>query len=829
MHSDLIYHTLYNRNYGRCEDYHGERHQAAYSECDWFKEQMYKFILRNKNNYADRSLFGETKRFLETSNCPWNETDYKNHFYGGVRLTSMREKAMNDKSYDPPKVRKTKSHSYIKKTANQIEKLLLRQNDESTILSVLNEISKNKYLPRKISQYPLGEQVCTIDELSKVMSVIMPFYTDKQLTQKEVLLASICILDGEQMQNFHIMRDFCSKSFKNDNYSKVKARKQHFLSSTDKLLFDPIINSRTVYPLDVFRHAFNFWISSTHPNPNPSKTRTLKDASGSKTKHPQYICYTSYKTVYEEWSEHETTIQLCIELKCSIPSNQWFQNVRPKFIYPVDDTDYSHCSKHANWTNINKPLLQIFKSSQYHKCGSKECVNYVDDGSDVCKCVKCASCPYLNGLFTLTPTKFIKFVSCNNNCKYSNLGCWRSECKSCGVAYLQKIFDGTLCSLSVPDDTFLHFDKHEKYKNVHSINNDGGCVPKKLSWQCFVPEYLNQYRIMAKHHTQYIYGFRTRRDWTDRAQSNIPLNACSSHFDYINSPKPVSKIKTYQQWSSRDAVSLLATVSRITCFDDASDRNGQNQPNAATKYFTKELQYSYFSIDAKHDWCAALYNVEVHIQKLQKYFQTQLQRTLTHFHGYSDRGEFSCSAFIVGLGHIVERLGLSELYWTFTTPEHGKSKCDCIGSMIKRCIQTGVNDGYIVYDPEAETYDKTIIRALNEKFIDNDITIERSNFSIPINTVHHIKQDSFCGSITDITEYFAWNIRSPTNIWRRYLDCKCVSCLNKNRNCSNSNVCGQWMRYQIPKSFIKSDVPLWIKSEAIDAGLIAYGPSNKND
>eukprot|EP01083_Nonionella_stella_P003106 8832_1 len=75
-----------------------------------------------------------------------------------------------------------------------------------------------------------------------------------------------------------------------------------------------------------------------------------------------------------------------------------------------------------------------------------------------------------------------------------------------------------------------------------------------------------------------------------------------------------------------------------------------------------------FSSDPVHDWAASLYVVEEHLKKMQKYYENTLNRTLTHFYGYSDRGEFGCSAFLVGLGHIKQKLGLRELFWTFTCP-----------------------------------------------------------------------------------------------------------------------------------------------------------------
>eukprot|EP01083_Nonionella_stella_P003105 8831_1 len=159
------------------------------------------------------------------------------------------------------------------------------------------------------------------------------------------------------------------------------------------------------------------------------------------------------------------------------------------------------------------------------------------------------------------------------------------------------------------------------------------------------------------------------------------FNALYSHFDWINNIKPESAEKTASHWSNRDGVSLCCTINRFTVLDDPNTsvchRHGVcrcsgdchcNDEDHDHDIYTKEAQISYFSSDPVHDWAASLYVVEEHLKKMQKYYENTLNRTLTHFYGYSDRGEFGCSAFLVGLGHIKQKLGLRELFWTFTCP-----------------------------------------------------------------------------------------------------------------------------------------------------------------
>ncbi len=98
------------------------------------------------------------------------------------------------------------------------------------------------------------------------------------------------------------------------------------------------------------------------------------------------------------------------------------------------------------------------------------------------------------------------------------------------------------------------------------------------------------------------------------------------------------------------------------------------------------------------------------------------------FYGYSDRGEFSCSAFIVGLAAIKSGLKLDEIFWTFTCPQHGKSRCDAEGAILKCCVKKNVDAGNVFYNPCIESYDKTIARLLNDKFVNKGTSIERQLF-----------------------------------------------------------------------------------------------------
>ena len=552
----------------------------------------------------------------------------------------------------------------------------------------------------------------------------------------------------------------------------------------------------------MFEHAYKFWIESTHPNPNPSKVRVIFDhINRTKTIHSRHICYDTYSSIYDDYCAHQTTIDLCAKYKKPIPSKVWFLRLRPAFIYPVDHSDFSNCSVHSNWSNLNRALLSIIYNKKYHNCNSEHC-------------------PINKGLFELSLTKFIKTISCPTICSslYPNAECIISKCNKykchdskcihclhsicdqddCGVAHLRNILNGTACSnLSIPNELQITFDFHRSYdtiapkkktetKTKKMLKKDSNFIPLTLSWADFIPFYCKEYLKYSKHHITYIYQFRTRRDFIDTTQTKIPLNALVSHFDFINNIKPTSQIKTQSQWSNRDGITLLSVISRYI---------GENAQ-------TNESSYNYMSSDPKHDWPAAIYLVEKHIQNKKKFFKDELHRDLTVFYGYSDRGEFSSSGFLAALSLIKPRLGLDRLVWTFTCPQHGKCKCDAEGHTIKTCVRSGVNGNKIKYNPTIENYDITLIRYLNEKLM-KDQTLKRKFFSIDINAINHIKQHKLCTTMDKISQYHQFDIRSNSKILRRTLDCKCTHCLSVDpmdwdaEECDNGHLVGKWEEYKM--------------------------------
>ncbi len=784
----------------KAANFHGTKHQAAYSHDGWFREQLYRFVFYRKHEVAIKDLYSECEFFLSGTNCTWNKKKLKNEFYRKI------QKAVTDKTFTPPKY-EINNATKQKEIAHEIAQLLLYKNNEESLTNILNVISKNKNLNEKLSQFPIGEQIITINEIARVLRAIRQYSSHSDLKLKENLLAALCCLNPDNsIANPHIIKTLSPKSFKRQKYSKIKTLKKRFNGGETRSLCNNIKNVRLIYPIELFQWALDFWLEMTHPNPNTKKTRVLTDKNKNKFIHPQHICYVSFDTVYDDWKSHETTQLICDKYNKPIPSKQWFFNIRPIFIYPVDDTDFSHCSVHHNWDNISKVMKQIITSPKYHHCGTKQCPNNIAK-QEKCECHVCSQCPILNGLFKLSPTKFIKKISCKNNHPlYPDSKCFRSECDNinCGAEYLQKVIGGNFCAaLNVSNDKLFKYNYHKKYRNPISDNSDDGLHKLTVNWTDLKANYLTEYRTFSKHHIAYIYNHRTRRDWIDKTQTNIPPNTAQTHFDYINNIKLQSMIKTAGQWSNRDGISLCCTVNRFAVSDEESTSH------------TKEVSFSYFSADPHHDWAAALYVVEEHIKNMQKYFKNELKSELHNFYGYSDRGEFSCSAFIIGLGFIKQRLNLKHLFWTFTCPQHGKSLCDSEGSTIKCEVNRGVNAGDIWYDPLFETYDMTIIRFLHSKLFAEHIE-SRKFLPIGSNVINHIHQDVVCSPIKDINDYFEYYIVSPTLIYRRYLDCKCIHCIDITSKkhwikCENKSVCGLWKR--CPSNRILIDKAVWRMTE----------------
>ena len=668
--------------------------------------------------------------------------------------------------------------------AKYLSSKLVYQSSEKNIIDILNHLSKNPCLPHYIQTIPIGVQIQSMQELIRVFNKIR-FETSKDsLRTKEILLSAITILDDEKVQNTQLLRKICPDSFSRNCYAKLVKLKSAFETSNKLLIPNKI--KKPEYPQKLFEWAKTFWFESTHPNPNPLKTRIVRNENNEKSVHPQHICYTTYKAVYEDWAVHPFTKQICSEVNKPVPQYGWFDELRPPFVYPVDPNDFSNCSIHSNWHILSKQLTSIFSNTTYHKCRTPQCPNNLTDNAGKCPCLDCIGCPINNGLLKLSLTKFIKFLSCNNdNELYPNLDCTRGNCDDgiCGYKYLRLLLDGDLCShFHVPPDKTFKFRYYQKYNSINwksgdRKNAEEGFIEKRVNWEQFKKLYIKEYKTYSKHHVEYIYQFRTRRDFASKSATNIPLNALYGHHDWINNIRPESQIRTQGQWSNRDGIALFSTINRYSAAQ------------------TIELSSSFFNSDPKHDWPASLYNLEVHIKNMQHLFTSQLHRQLNCYYGYSDRGEFSCAGFLVGLGIIKQRLNLPRIIWTFTCPQHGKCKCDSEGNVFKSCVKCGVNSGAIIYNPQQEDYDVTVIRHLKSN-LDADNAMRREFHSIDKSAINHIKQNQLCDSMTNIMSYYSFDIKSPFEIYRRRLDCKCAACLRFDwSQCVNIDICGAWELY----------------------------------
>eukprot|EP01083_Nonionella_stella_P132997 404379_1 len=114
-------------------------------------------------------------------------------------------------------------------------------------------------------------------------------------------------------------RTNCPRSFSDHSFAKIKQNKQRFNSNCNNLLRTKSIKRHPIYPLSLFKHCINFWISSTHSidsNSNSIQTRTISpndkcfphlnpynvrisDNDPSKYIHPRHVCYCTYNQMYD--------------------------------------------------------------------------------------------------------------------------------------------------------------------------------------------------------------------------------------------------------------------------------------------------------------------------------------------------------------------------------------------------------------------------------------------------------------------------------------------------------------------------------------------------
>jgi hypothetical protein len=233
------------------------------------------------------------------------------------------------------------------------------------------------------------------------------------------------------------------------------------------------------------------------------------------------------------------------------------------------------------------------------------------------------------------------------------------------------------------------------------------------------------------------------------------------------------------EWSGCDVhADQLETESKDeSAFEYEEEYKGMNDIESYNHYINEtqenklnETVLIMLSKDPVHDFSTALRMVDeilMHAANQSKADHTPFNK----FYGYSDscNGEFACSGFILGLDTLRKSYGLTELIWTFTTPNHGKSKCDGEGHISKMIIRLGVDDLQVCYTFN-EPFEKTMADFLRNKYAEfkaHRIVINMSN-----------KPGSHCGSKEYVATWREFNSYSSyrcssKGIQRRFLDCKC--------------------------------------------------------
>ena len=266
---------------------------------------------------------------MKASNCTWTVEALRHQF------NKLRTRAIQQVQFDDFRHLKTDSLPKQIARGREISRKLVYQSSVENMFQILNQVSNNPCLPSVLQKVPIGTQLRSLHEIMNCLKALSCETSNHALQTKETLLSAMCIIKDDKIQNQALLKKLCPKTFRKNNYSRIFKLKKNF--GTTKKLFNDKTKSKLEYPPELFQHATNFWIQSTHPNPNSMKTRIIRNENGKKSAHPQHVCYTTYKSVFEDWKQQHKTVEICKKHGKPVPSESWFSELRPLFIYHVND------------------------------------------------------------------------------------------------------------------------------------------------------------------------------------------------------------------------------------------------------------------------------------------------------------------------------------------------------------------------------------------------------------------------------------------------------------------------------------------------------------
>ena len=249
------------------------------------------------------------------------------------------------------------------------------------------------------------------------------------------------------------------------------------------------------------------------------------------------------------------------------PSFSTFKRGKPKFVKRMNYHEDSNCFLHSNMNFLFQSLKDVVHKKQYHCCGTTLCPNWQLEqfGADECFCVDCVACKAsgLSYLVSLSWTKLIEFLCCKNGeLRYPRLQCWQHKCmERCGVSKFMLFIDGSKCKgLRIDDDEVLIVQQLMKSELIKGAQRVTYQAHREMKWLDFKRKFIMDFEKFMPHHVEYVYNFRTRRDWVSFSATNIPFDSLYIHLDYINAFKVKSQVQC--EWTSQARVAIASCIVR---------------------------------------------------------------------------------------------------------------------------------------------------------------------------------------------------------------------------------------------------------------------------
>lgn len=614
--------------------------QYGYTEKQYYNACLKEFVNANPNKTTSEywNWFKDTKR-------------YKYNYFVKV-ITKLRQERN-----DGAGALQCDTYYSERKLAQSILTLLSQQDlsNVDTLISVLNRISNNDKAPKQLQKHHLGDCLRAMMEFNQSYEKLGNKKDYETQRTKQIMSSSILSIDnGYKSNNIAFVEKICKIS--NPHFrTKILEVKGDFVNGNSTRLHCVDKRTRQDFDDEIDEYIHEYW-DNRKPNPNTSLSRTVKDReTGQKIKH----CHLNIDGCFnKKWNDFLNEYKDELSIHDKIPKEGYFQKMRRlyhPYVYKTKLLDFSNCQKHFNFHSMHKVFLMVLKNVRCHNCDEyKNKLIYFNGNRNnnalKCKCKNCTKCNELHQeLNRDTTSDFIKFICCDNGKEFPNENYVKGKCiqNKCGYKYIWKNLSGHAHSFSKLIVIY------EQIQRLSVDKNNVGIVEVEQTWSEFIKSYYRMLRKYVKHHINHKWLEIQRK----HQRENVGEDQTHIHVDYINNPKVLFKRNVQAGWGNLGKFSFFIL-------------NGKW--NVKSKQTVTEETTCYFVKDTNHDWNTALLCLDQEIVRLQSEFINDGQR-LKDLHFWSDRGEFSCTAFLDGLCKLSCKRKVN-IHWHFGEPEHGKNK-----------------------------------------------------------------------------------------------------------------------------------------------------------